>query len=143
MGTIARAPHPNPNKPLSPHLTIYKFGDNMIMSTLFRGTGIVMVGGLGVLSTAYLFTGKPFSYWAAQLQQHPFFNALVKFGVFFPLTFHYLGGLRHLAWDNVYGQNKEWIRKSGYGAAGAAAVVGVTAALTTIQRKSSKSKKQH
>lgn len=29
-------------------------------------------------------------------QKHPWFNSLVKFGVAFPVTYHLLGGLRHL-----------------------------------------------
>jgi hypothetical protein len=33
------------SRPLSPHLTIYKFRSNMITSVMFRGTGIVMTGG--------------------------------------------------------------------------------------------------
>lgn len=33
------------SRPLSPHLTIYRFGINMITSTIFRGTGIAMTGG--------------------------------------------------------------------------------------------------
>jgi hypothetical protein len=32
-------------RPLSPHLTIYKFSPNMITSTTFRGTGIAMTVG--------------------------------------------------------------------------------------------------
>jgi hypothetical protein len=32
-------------RPLSPHLTIYKFRVNMITSVIFRGTGIFMAGG--------------------------------------------------------------------------------------------------
>jgi len=32
-------------RPLSPHLTIYKFSPNMITSTTFRGTGIAMTAG--------------------------------------------------------------------------------------------------
>jgi succinate dehydrogenase / fumarate reductase, cytochrome b subunit len=138
MGTIAAPPRVNPNKPLSPHLTIYKFGDNMIMSTVFRGTGIFMTAGVGLLSSAYIFSGKDLKHYIALLQEYPFLNALVKFGVFFPLTFHYLGGLRHLAWDNVYGQNKEWVKKTGFGAAGAAGLVGAVAMFTTLKKKNSK-----
>jgi len=33
-------------RPLSPHLTIYKFRVNMITSVIFRGTGILMAGGM-------------------------------------------------------------------------------------------------
>ena len=34
-----------PNRPLSPHLTIYNFELNAITSVFFRGTGIALTGG--------------------------------------------------------------------------------------------------
>jgi len=34
-----------PNRPLSPHITVYKFGLNAITSVGHRGTGIFMTGG--------------------------------------------------------------------------------------------------
>ena len=41
-GAVSRAKGP---RPMSPHLTIYKFGINMITSTIFRGTGIFLFVG--------------------------------------------------------------------------------------------------
>lgn len=38
-------------------------------------------------------------YYIYQIQQYPLISALLKFGVAFPLTYHYLGGLRHLVRD--------------------------------------------
>ena len=135
-------------RPLSPHLTIYRFRVNMITSVLFRGassprdasslcasfffrvarssrpaaaaclvlaayplcaspfvafiwlaiagTGCVMVGGLSALAIASLPSSMTLSEALWNLQQYPAANAIVKFGVVFPLSYHYLGGLRHL-----------------------------------------------
>ncbi len=35
----------HPTRPLSPHITIYTFKENMISSVLFRGTGMAMTFG--------------------------------------------------------------------------------------------------
>ncbi len=43
--TIVRHAATAKARPMSPHLTIYKFRINMITSVMFRGTGIVMTGG--------------------------------------------------------------------------------------------------
>lgn len=55
-----------------------------------------MAGGLSALAIAYIPAGGPYSDYLWQLQQYPLLNALVKFGVVFPLSYHYMGGLRHL-----------------------------------------------
>jgi succinate dehydrogenase / fumarate reductase cytochrome b subunit len=118
----------NAARPLSPHLSIYKFRSNMVLSVVFRGTGIAMFAGLAGLSALYLPSGKSSAYYTYQLQQYPALNALVKFGFAFPLAYHFAGGLRHLAWDNVVGHNMVSATKSGYAAAGFAAAVGLAAA---------------
>lgn len=39
------------------------------------------------------------------------------------------------AWDNVYGQNAEFVRKTGWGATGAALAIASIAALTEFKSK--------
>jgi len=60
------------------------------------GTGCVMAGGLSALAIASLPSSMTLSEVVWNLQQYPAANAIVKFGIVFPLTYHYLGGLRHL-----------------------------------------------
>lgn len=55
-----------------------------------------MVGGLSALAIASLPSSMTLSEALWNLQQYPAANAIVKFGVVFPLSYHYLGGLRHL-----------------------------------------------
>ncbi len=55
-----------------------------------------MVGGLGALSIAYLPASGKFTDYAAMLQRYPLLNAVTKAGVVFTLSYHWLGGLRHL-----------------------------------------------
>lgn len=46
--------------------------------------------------TAYLFAGGKAKDYIAVLQQYPLITALAKFGITLPLSYHLLGGLRHL-----------------------------------------------
>lgn len=46
--------------------------------------------------SAYLFAGGKSKDYIAQLQQYPVLNALAKFGITLPLSYHLMGGLRHL-----------------------------------------------
>ena len=54
-------------------------------------------------------------------------NALVKFGVAFPLTYHALGGLRHIAWDHLMWHDPVSTKTSGVAILGIAAAVGLVA----------------
>lgn len=67
------------------------------------------------------------------LQTYPLLNGLVKFGIAFPLSYHFAGGLRHLAWDNLVGHNTPAINSSGRLAVAAAVVISVAAAATEFQ----------
>ena len=81
-------------RPMSPHLTIYKFGINMV---LFRGAGIAMMAGVTPGGIAYLpASAGSFEALVYQLQQYPLVAALARGAVVAPLVFHYLGGIRHL-----------------------------------------------
>ena len=107
-------------RPLSPHLSIYSFKENMLTSVVFRGCGILMTGGLAALAGVALVSERKFPAHVHALQSFPLLNAAVKFGVAFPLTFHLLGGLRHIAWDNVLFHNLKSASTSGFAALGVA-----------------------
>jgi succinate dehydrogenase cytochrome b556 subunit len=116
-------------RPLSPHLTVYSFKENMLTSIVFRGTGILMFGGLVALGGVALVGKHKFPAYVYALQQMPALNFLVKFFAAFPLTYHLLGGLRHLAWDNIMFHSLKDAKTSGYAALGTAAAVAVIASV--------------
>jgi len=101
-------------RPLSPHLQIYRPTLNMVLSVLHRGTGIVLA-----LSTPLLVywlmtlaTG-PQAY--AQMQEflsHWFFK-IVLLGYVFSLSYHLCNGVRHLFWDVGRGYENHEVQKSG------------------------------
>lgn len=121
-------------RPLSPHLTIYKFGTNMITSVMFRGTGIVLFGGLAFLAGAQLASSTKLKPTLAKLQEYPLLNAGVKFSVVFPLAYHYAGGLRHVMWDNVKGQSMAVNKQTGLAAVAFATVAGLAASAIEVER---------
>jgi len=95
---------PTVERPLSPHLSIYKPLINMVMSILHRLTGIALYFGT-LLLAAWLIAAAmgegQFNYVNA-LFAHPV-GKLVLFGYTWALAHHMLGGIRHLIWDTGRG----------------------------------------
>jgi succinate dehydrogenase / fumarate reductase cytochrome b subunit len=87
-------------RPLSPHLSVYRPQINMVMSIMHRITGSALYFGTLLLAAwlvaaalgpdAYAFVGRLF--------RHPL-GLLVLLGYSWALIHHMLGGLRHLIWD--------------------------------------------
>ena len=102
------------DRPLSPHLSIYRWQLHMAMSILHRATGTFLAFGLVV------FTG-----WLMAIAAGPFeldsFNQglthpvgrLVLFGISYSLIYHALNGVRHLFWDAGKGLSVESVQSSG------------------------------
>ncbi len=88
------------NRPLSPHLQIYKPILTMVMSIVHRITGVALYFGTLLLvwwlmaaasGPAYFdYVNGFFANW---------FGRLVLFGYTWTLLHHMLGGLRHFLWD--------------------------------------------
>ena len=87
-------------RPLSPHLTIYRWPISMTLSILHRVTGVALSAGLIVL-TAWLLAlssgAAAYSQVAALLQSVP--GRLMLAGFSFAFFFHLCNGIRHLFWD--------------------------------------------
>lgn len=88
------------SRPLSPHLSIYRFTMTMTMSIVHRATGIANYAGTALLALwlvsaavgggFYEFTNWLFGMWLGQI---------VLFGYTWSLFHHMLGGIRHFVWD--------------------------------------------
>jgi succinate dehydrogenase / fumarate reductase cytochrome b subunit len=102
------------DRPLSPHLQIYKPQLTSVLSILHRVTGVVLV--LGTI---------PFVYWLVALAggADSFANAQALFGsvagqiILFPwvfaLFYHLCNGIRHLFWDMGLGFELKTLYTSG------------------------------
>jgi succinate dehydrogenase / fumarate reductase cytochrome b subunit len=96
------------NRPLSPHLQIYRPQLNSITSILTRITGNALL--LGTLMVAWLFlaaatNAEYFAFADAVLTS--WFGDLVMLGSALAIWYHLFAGLRHLIWDNGYGLDME------------------------------------
>jgi succinate dehydrogenase / fumarate reductase, cytochrome b subunit len=91
-------------RPLSPHLQIYKPLINMVMSIVHRITGAALYAGTALLAwwlVALAIGPRYFDYVNSIFGTIP--GKLVLFGYTWALMHHMLGGIRHLIWDTGRG----------------------------------------
>ena len=88
------------NRPLSPHLQIYKPHLTMILSITHRGTGMALAVGLLMLLW-WLFAAATGAGAFAVFQEFSasWIGRLVLFGWSFALFYHLCNGIRHFVWD--------------------------------------------
>lgn len=114
------------NRPLSPHVKIYKFPLNGLMSGSHRVTGILL--SLGTILFAYWLIAAAYgaqSYETAQAFFGSWLGILMLMGWTFCLYYHLVNGLRHLQWDMVKGLEKEDLIRTGRMAIGLTAILTV------------------
>ena len=91
-------------RPLSPHLQIYKPMLSMMMSILHRITGVALY--FGTLLVVWWLVAAMLSDDYFNLVQWLFaswFGRIVLFGFTWALIHHALGGIRHFIWDLGWG----------------------------------------
>jgi succinate dehydrogenase / fumarate reductase cytochrome b subunit len=115
------------NRPLSPHLQIYRPQITSILSIVHRATGFGLAAG-AVFVTWWLMAAAHSmeAYGTFYAFAKSFIGQLMLFGWLWAMTYHFLNGLRHLAWDMLIGLNMKAATKSGF------AVVGASVILTLI-----------
>jgi succinate dehydrogenase / fumarate reductase cytochrome b subunit len=89
-------------RPISPHLSIYRFTLTMTMSIVHRATGIALYGGTLIL-LLWLFAaavGGGF-FDGVNWLFGSWFGQLVLFAYTWVLFHHMLGGVRHFIWDQA------------------------------------------
>lgn len=95
------------NRPLSPHLQVYRLPITAWISISFRATGVFLV--IGTLLLAYWLGAAaygPETYARAQAFIGSWFGILLLLGWSFSLFFHFCNGVRHLVWDSGWGFEK-------------------------------------
>ncbi|MCL4188404.1 MAG: succinate dehydrogenase, cytochrome b556 subunit [Rhodobacteraceae bacterium] len=92
------------NRPLSPHLQIYRLQIPMISSILARITGnALLVGALVFIWWLFAAAAGPEYYAFANGLVTSWLGLLVLAGSLWALYFHGLAGIRHLIWDSGHG----------------------------------------
>lgn len=114
-------------RPVSPHLQIYKFQYTMVLSITHRMTGIALSLGsvLFVYWLAALASGRE-AYATAQAALSSLPAKVIWAGLILAFCYHLANGIRHLAWDLGYGFEKPQARASGW------AVILITLALGAL-----------
>uniref|UniRef100_T2M689 Succinate dehydrogenase cytochrome b560 subunit, mitochondrial n=1 Tax=Hydra vulgaris TaxID=6087 RepID=T2M689_HYDVU len=104
-------------RPLSPHITIYKFELPGLLSGTHRFTGLAMSGIVFTVgSAALLLPGGAESYidMIRALNLPIWVLAPAKCLIAFPLCYHTVNGVRHLIWDTGRGFEMKTLYKTGY-----------------------------
>jgi succinate dehydrogenase / fumarate reductase, cytochrome b subunit len=118
---------PERERPLSPHLQIYKFQYTMVLSITHRLTGVLLSVG-SVLFVYWLMAialgSQPYA-GARELLSTPVAR-IAWAGLIACFCYHLANGIRHLVWDCGFGLEKRQARASGW------AVVVATLVLSAV-----------
>lgn len=104
MAEPAQGARPQFERPLSPHLQIWRFTATMAASITHRGTGIALYGGsilLAAWALSLAFSPSLFSGVSGFVKSPLGF--IIVAGYVWSLSFHLMNGLRHLYWDTGRG----------------------------------------
>lgn len=105
----------NVQRPLSPHLQIYRWPVTMATSILHRATGVGLA--LGTLLLAWWLAAAaagPEYYAMVQAILGSWLGRLVLLGFTWALFYHLLNGIRHLFWDAGHGYSLPVANKSAW-----------------------------
>lgn len=113
------------DRPLSPHLQIYRWQITSVLSILHRATGVALaVGSLVLVYWLIAAAMGAVEFATAQALVGSVLGRLLLFGWSLALFYHLANGIRHLFWDIGLGFELATVTRSGW------AVLVLTLALT-------------
>jgi succinate dehydrogenase / fumarate reductase, cytochrome b subunit len=114
-------------RPLSPHLQIYKPQLTSVLSIGHRATGLALAfGTIFLVGWLVAAASGDAAFASAQWFFGSWLGLLMLLGWCFCFFFHLCNGLRHLAWDAGYGFELPNVYRSGW------TVIGASVVLTAI-----------
>lgn len=109
--------------PVSPHVMIYSFPVVALSSITVRITGVCLWLGMGGVAVHNLMGGDP-SMLMASIGDTAVLGSVGKFSVAFPLSYHFIGGVRHAYWDQTpEAVTNEQVEKASYAVLGGSVVL--------------------
>jgi succinate dehydrogenase / fumarate reductase cytochrome b subunit len=115
------------DRPISPHLQIYRWQLTSVLSILHRAAGVALSIGTVVLVWWLIAAAStPEAFEAATGFLYSWLGLLLLFGWSVALFYHLCNGIRHLVWDTGYALDLRSTYLGGW------FVLGGTAALTLI-----------
>lgn len=115
MSDTAKNDNPKLNRPLSPHLQVYRLPMTALMSISHRITGVILSGGLLIIAGFIIAAAAGPEVYNLVMQHaaHPCVTAFF-FAWSFVAYYHLCNGVRHLFWDAGYVLDKESAITSGW-----------------------------
>lgn len=114
------------NRPLSPHLQIYRLPLLALISITHRGTGIALSAGMILLAYWLIAAATgPEAFAAASAFLGSPIGTLLLFVFSLSLFYHLANGIRHLLWDAGFGFELGQAYRSGYAVIAAAILLTV------------------
>lgn len=118
------------DRPLSPHISIYRPQWTSMTSILTRITGNALILASVLIVWWLLAASYGADYFAtADAVLTSWFGDLVMFGSLWAVWYHFLAGLRHLYWDTGHGFELELAQKLAYGVVIGSVVLTILTAL--------------
>lgn len=103
------------DRPLSPHLSIYKWQISNSLSILHRITGVALY--VGIIIIVWMLVFVIYSMTNIHIIKLNYFNnifsRLILFGWSIAFFYHMFNGIRHLFWDAGVGYDLNTMRMSG------------------------------
>ncbi len=102
------------NRPLSPHLQIYRPQITSVLSILHRISGVIL--SVGILVLVYWLAaaaGGQESYDTAVALLGSLIGRVLLFGWTLAFFYHLLNGIRHIVWDTGHGFEIAQVERSG------------------------------
>lgn len=91
-------------RPLSPHLQVYRPQLTSMLSIVHRGTGVFLsAGALFVVYWLYALSQGPESFARVQSLTASWIGKLILLALIFSTFYHLANGVRHLMWDAGWG----------------------------------------
>jgi len=103
------------DRPLSPHLGVYRWEISNALSILHRMTGVMLsIGSLALIGWLISLLAGHNAYARLTAFFSGIIGGLMLFGLTFCFFYHLGNGIRHLFWDAGYGFEKHRARMTGY-----------------------------
>jgi succinate dehydrogenase / fumarate reductase, cytochrome b subunit len=101
-------------RPLSPHLQVYKPQITSVLSIMHRGAGVVnAIGALGVMWWLVLAASNVDCYAMFMAHAATWYGKCIFFVFSASLIYHLLNGIRHLLWDIGWGYEISTVATTG------------------------------
>jgi len=132
---MAASDSPRRERPLSPHLQVYRWQVQMVTSILHRATGMALaVGMLAMVWGLLALAGGPDRWTAFAACAGSWFGRVILFGFSWALAYHLINGIRHLVQDAGHGYAiPDFVRSSWTSIIGSVALVVVAWGIVLVR----------